>query len=798
MATTRDLTIRVSVIEGDKTKKELVLVGEEGQRALEKIREATKPANDNLKLLNSTVEEAKGKFEQFAEHGGVIGRILSEIGPAGLIAAAGVGAMVYAIHSSVEEAEKFEQAQRRLQAILTATDGSVGLSKKELTEYSEEVAHTSLATSENVQQIEAVLLTFKNVHGDTFKQAVRLTTDLSDVFQKDFTAAARALGQALDDPVNGLGALGKAGVKLRVEQKEEIKQLAQLGDQELAQAKIIDILTEKFGGAAGAQDAGVTGASKHFKESLDELSRAVGQNIQDSSLLETILTKLTSTMRSLREEVRPTAEEELKELNARMQLMQGAGTNTLLFGAVDNPFYDQLQARKAKLEEEIAKDEADKQTARQKGEEQKAREHGEELLHIQQEIDKKIKEETQTEEDKIIEQTAAFKQRIQAQLLNDGSNKGDVEKELALADKLQKLQLDRVNEKEAEAAKKLAEANQKIVDTLEKRVKLEALTDPKQQAIQGEVDKLNPSASNAQIERTKQLAAALYDEKKAAQEAKDAETAHDRALQTINQELLKTKPSFEAAKQALDEWKKKLIDDLGGATAENQKYLAEIDQIYSVKLKEIYRKSLQDSKDWEAGAARGLAEYAQDAQNAAKDAQSMVTTIAHGVEDTLVDIASTGKINLQKIGDMVKSLEQDILRSFIRQNITGPIAGQLSGLLGGGAEAAAGGASGGGIFGSLFSSIFHEGGVVGETSAQRSVPAWMFAGAPRFHTGLAPDEFPAILQRGETVIPKNGKASGTNIIMNINTPNVQSFMESQGQVMAKLATQMNRYHARNN
>ena len=176
----------------------------------------------------------------------------------------------------------------------------------------------------------------------------------------------------------------------------------------------------------------------------------------------------------------------------------------------------------------------------------------------------------------------------------------------------------------------------------------------------------------------------------------------------------------------------------------------------------------------------------------------MVTTIAHGVEDTLVDIASTGKINLQKIGDMVKSLEQDILRSFIRQNITGPIAGQLSGLLGGGAEAAAGGASGGGIFGSLFSSIFHEGGVVGETSAQRSVPAWMFAGAPRFHTGLAPDEFPAILQRGETVIPKNGKASGTNIIMNINTPNVQSFMESQGQVMAKLATQMNRYHARNN
>ena len=795
MATTRDLTIRVSVIEGDKVKRELTLVGEEGQRALQKIHEATKPANDNLKLLNSTVEEAKGKFEQFAEHGGAIGRILTEIGPAGLVAAAGVGAFLLTMEHSIEEAEKFEQAQRRLQAILTATDGSVGLSKKELTEYSEEVAHTSLATSENVQQIEAVLLTFKNVHGDTFKQAVKLTTDLSDVFQKDFTAAARALGQALDDPVNGLGALGKAGVKLREEQKEEIKQLAQLGDQELAQAKIVEILTDKFGGAAGTQDQGLTGASKHFKESLDELNRAVGQNIQDSSLLEGVLNRLTSAMRTLREEVRPTAEEELKELNSRMQLMQNAGTNTLLFGAVDNPFYAQLQARKAKLEEDIAKDEADKQTARQKGEEQKARDHGEALLAIQNEIAKKIKENTQTEEDKIIEETAAFKQRIQGQLLKDGSNKADVEKELALADQLQKLQLDKANEKQAEAATKLAEANQKVVDTLEKRVKLENL-DPKQQAIQGEVDKLNPSASQNQIERTKQLAAALYDQKQAAQEAKDAETAHAKAVQTINQEILKTKPSFQAAKEALDDWKKKLTDDLGGATEENQKYLAEIDQIYSVKLKEIYKKSQQDSNDWEAGAARGLAEYPQDAQNAAKDAQSLVTTIAHGVEDTLVDIASTGKINLQKIGDMVKSLEQDILRSFIRQNITGPIAGGLSSMLGGGTDGTGG--SSGGIFGSLFSSIFHDGGIVGETLAPtRMMPAHAFASAPRFHNGLMPDEFPAILQKGETVLPKNKKMGGANVTFNISTPNAQSFMDSKGQIMAKFAGEMQRHKMRN-
>src|SRR5437879_2046239 len=103
MATARDLTIRISVIDGDKTKREFVLVGEEGQKALERITNATKPANDNLKLLNSTVSEAKGAFEQFAEHSGAVGRILSELGPAGLAAAATIGAFALVVHHTVEE-----------------------------------------------------------------------------------------------------------------------------------------------------------------------------------------------------------------------------------------------------------------------------------------------------------------------------------------------------------------------------------------------------------------------------------------------------------------------------------------------------------------------------------------------------------------------------------------------------------------------------------------------------------------------------------------------------------------------
>lgn len=71
-----------------------------------------------------------------------------------------------------------------------------------------------------------------------------------------------------------------------------------------------------------------------------------------------------------------------------------------------------------------------------------------------------------------------------------------------------------------------------------------------------------------------------------------------------------------------------------------------------------------------------------------------------------------------------------------------------------------GGGGGGGLLGSLFSSIglFHSGGKVGGWGSRRSmrVPAGLFAGAPRYHSGTAwaglkPGEVPAVLEEGETV-----------------------------------------------
>ncbi len=104
--------------------------------------------------------------------------------------------------------------------------------------------------------------------------------------------------------------------------------------------------------------------------------------------------------------------------------------------------------------------------------------------------------------------------------------------------------------------------------------------------------------------------------------------------------------------------------------------------------------------------------------------------------------------------DAFKSLGAAILDAVMQQMVVQPIAQAISGGLGG-----------------LMTGMFmHTGGTVGQTaSPTRYVDPLLFASAPRLHTGLKSDEFPAILQRGETVTPK-GQAPASaapNVTFNI-------------------------------
>lgn len=138
-------------------------------------------------------------------------------------------------------------------------------------------------------------------------------------------------------------------------------------------------------------------------------------------------------------------------------------------------------------------------------------------------------------------------------------------------------------------------------------------------------------------------------------------------------------------------------------------------------------------------------DYAASAMNAAENVGNAFTNAMGGMEDALVNFVKNGKLDFSDLADSIIS---DIIRIQVRQNITGPLSSALSG-------------GGSGLF-SWLGSFFHGGGVVGQDapSFMRPINPAVFMGAPRFHDGLASDEFPAILQKGETVIPKGGAAQG--------------------------------------
>lgn len=130
----------------------------------------------------------------------------------------------------------------------------------------------------------------------------------------------------------------------------------------------------------------------------------------------------------------------------------------------------------------------------------------------------------------------------------------------------------------------------------------------------------------------------------------------------------------------------------------------------------------------------------------------------------IADFAMRGETSFR---DMIDAMIRDLLRMAAYQNITGPLFGGISGaignLFGGGTTGLHIGAGGTTAFG------MHGGGIAGQDSSfTRTLPGGLFSHAPRLHSGLMPDEFPAILQKGEAVIPKDavgGGAGDTNVFI---------------------------------
>jgi hypothetical protein len=198
----------------------------------------------NTKELDKALDGATKRLRDTAGKMNDLGKSLS-IGLTAPIAAFGTIATKNAVDSA--------KAIAQVEAAVKSTGGAAGKSVSELEAMADGLQRVSLFDDDEIlKDVTANMLTFTNITGKEFDRAQQATLDLSTRLGTDLTSATVQVGKALNDPIKGVTALGRAGVQFTAQQKEQITAMQEAGDIAGAQNIILGELEKQFGGAAKA------------------------------------------------------------------------------------------------------------------------------------------------------------------------------------------------------------------------------------------------------------------------------------------------------------------------------------------------------------------------------------------------------------------------------------------------------------------------------------------------------------------------------------------------------------------
>lgn len=232
------------------------------------------------------------------------GKNLQAIG--GKIATAGAGmsaaiSLPFAalVKSSIPAAVESKQALAQVTAALASMGTASGRSVEQLQAQAGALQSLSNFDDDDIlKSVTANLLTFGNVSGEVFDRAQLAAVNLSARMGTDLQSAALMVGKALNDPVKGLAALGRAGIQFTAEQKEQIKGMVAAGNAAGAQSIMLRELERQFGGAAKAQrDATPDAAMQEQWRTLQENIGAVALKVMPPLL--DVITRAASAFNNL-------------------------------------------------------------------------------------------------------------------------------------------------------------------------------------------------------------------------------------------------------------------------------------------------------------------------------------------------------------------------------------------------------------------------------------------------------------------------------------------------------------------
>lgn len=227
---------------------------------------------DSAQFTNG-LNAAQRQMKAFGAKMQSVGNTMAGIG-AGMTLAI-TGPLIAAGFAASKAAKEAAEAMGQVEAALTSMGDASGKTKAELAGLADGLMRSSLYDDDDIlRKVTANLLTFGNVAGEQFDRAQQAAVDLATRMNMDLQPATLLIGKALNDPIKGLTAMGRAGIQFTAQQKEQIKAMAAAGNAAGAQRIILGELERQFGGAAAA--AQNTDPYDKLRDSLNTLSESAG------------------------------------------------------------------------------------------------------------------------------------------------------------------------------------------------------------------------------------------------------------------------------------------------------------------------------------------------------------------------------------------------------------------------------------------------------------------------------------------------------------------------------------------
>ncbi|PJK00846.1 hypothetical protein CO641_02430 [Lysobacteraceae bacterium NML91-0213] len=251
---------------------------EEGDEQFRKLARSGQMSADALEAYRARAAAAEGATKDLGDAGNSVTGIFRRLGPliTSVFGFFSVRGMVSGLRSIVREGSEAEQELGQLNAVLASTGRQAEFAGGELQALAENLARTSRFSAGEIINAETRLLSYTNIMREQFPQAMQIVVDQSARLNMSLEQSAETVGRALQTPTKAMEALGRQGFVLEDSQKRLLAQLEATGQTAKAQAIIMDLLVESYGGAATAQKVGtIAGLWKGLQETFRDFQTDV-------------------------------------------------------------------------------------------------------------------------------------------------------------------------------------------------------------------------------------------------------------------------------------------------------------------------------------------------------------------------------------------------------------------------------------------------------------------------------------------------------------------------------------------